>query len=258
MGPYQHIQAAVNEGVFYLTLAREHKRNAMDETTMDELTDVIRIIGEDSSLRAVVLNAKGQDFCAGADLDWMRNTGSLDSGELQHQNLKLQKIFENWYYLPVFTITLVHGKAFGGGLGLIAASDLVIAHPETIFRFPEVTLGLLPATIMPFILQRTSSRFIRNAMLTAMPFDAYKALEHGMVDLVGDQQTQTINLYLEYLNKTQTGAVGKTKSLMNDLRLNRINTHLGLHTAQMLAQARLSEDTQNRIAHFFTSTGSKI
>lgn len=257
MSPYHHIETNVSEGIFYLTLAREHKRNAMDETTMDELTDVIRIIGEDQSVRAVVLDAKGKDFCAGADLEWMRNTGTMSSSGLQRQNMKLQRIFEHWYYLPVFTIALVHGKVLGGGLGLIAASNLVIAHTDSTFRFPEVTLGLLPATITPFVLQRTHSRFIQNAMLTAMPFDAHKAFEHGMVDIVANQQQaqQTISQYMEYLNKTERGAVGKTKSLLNDFQLNRINTHVGLHTAQLLAQARLSEDSQKRIAHFFTSTG---
>ncbi len=259
MTQYKNILTHFHQGVFTITLNREEKRNAIDEQTMDELQDVLKNIPVNKGLRMAVMRGKGKDFCAGADLDWMRTTQDMSEEQLSRQNMKLQKVFELWFDLPVFTVAVLHGHVVGGAIGLVAASDLVVARRETRFRFSEVTLGLVPATISPFVLQRTSSRFVRNAMLTAMPFRTDKAHEHGLVDVVMDasEDQSIIDDYLEALNKTGTDAVSETKKLCNDLIFNRIDEPLDLYTAALLARVRKSDAAAQRIAGFFQSIEKK-
>lgn len=259
MESYSNILTHFHQGVFTLTLNREQKRNAIDEQTMDELQDAIKSIPEHDEVRMAVLKGKGKDFCAGADLDWMRNTQDMNEEQLSRQNMKLQKVFQGWFDLPVFTVAVVHGNVVGGAIGLVAASDLVVASAETRFRFSEVTLGLIPATIAPFVLHRTRSRFVRNAMLTAMPFRTDKALEHGLVDTITDhgEEQEVMDDYLQALNKTGAGAVSETKKLCNDLIANRIEESLDLYTTSLLARMRKSDDAARRIAGFFQSIEKK-
>lgn len=255
MQAYQNIQVTTHQGLYTLTLAREDKRNAIDEQTMDELLWALQNFPAEESIKMAIINARGKDFCAGADLDWMRNTQQMNEKQLQQQNMKLQKVFELWHDLPVFTVAVSHGNVVGGGMGIVAASDLVIANPDTKFRFSEVTLGLLPATIAPFVLQRTSSRFIRNAMLTGMSFDTHSALQYGLVDVIADNTIVQVmlNEYQQALNKTEHGAVAKTKKLLNDIMLKRIDGPMDVYTTQLLAQARKSQAATDRISAFFSA-----
>lgn len=259
MTNYQNIQLNIDDGIFTITLSREKKRNAINEQTMDELLDALRSFPNDGSIKIAIIKALGKDFCAGADLDWMRNTQQMDEMQLQQQNMKLQKVFELWFDLPAFTIAIIQGNIVGGGIGLVAASDLVIARPDAQFRFSEVTLGLMPATIAPFVLQRTQHIFIRNAMLTAMVFDTHAAHQYGLVDIIADtilEQT-LLKEYKSVLNKTESSAVAKTKKLTNDIILNRIDSPIDIYTTRLLAQVRKSESASKRIAAFFNSIDRK-
>jgi len=256
---YSHIETELQEGIFTLTLNRPEKRNAINEQTMDELLDAMAAIPLDGSARMVVLKARGKDFCAGADLEWMRNTQQMDEEQLQQQNMKLQRVFQTWFDLPLFTVSVTHGNVVGGAIGIVAASDLVLAAPDSRFRFSEVTLGLIPATIAQFVMQRTQHRVIRNAMLTAIPFDSKQALDAGLADEIinTDHQQQLLSDYLAALNKTESVAVGKTKNLINDLIFNRIDESLDLHTTRLLAEVRKSDAASARIKAFFESIDKK-
>jgi methylglutaconyl-CoA hydratase len=251
---YHNIKTSYQDGIFTLILSRGHKRNALDEQTMDELHQAFASLPADAFM--AILTAQGQDFCAGADLEWMKTTQQMEIEEITLQNLKLQKVFESWYHLPVFTITLVQGRVIGGGIGLVAASDLVIASPEATFRFSEVTLGLIPATISPFVFQRTRSRLIRNAMLTAQTIDTQSALDCGLIDYIADNLRghSIIDEYRLSLNKTESGAVAATKKLANDIHMNSIKEDLDIYTSNLLARARKSESASRRINSFFNST----
>jgi len=253
MNTYQNIQTGFSEGVFSLILSREEKRNAINEQTMDELLDAIESIPNQNDVVVAILQARGTDFCAGADLDWMRTTQEMNVEQLQQQNFKLQKVFARWYDLPVFTIALVHGNVVGGAIGLVAASDLVIARPDTSFRFSEVSLGLIPATIAPFVLQRTNFRFIRNAMLTAMPFNADEAKVNHLVDVIADKglMQDITEDYISFLRKNEPGAVAKCKQLLNDVVLSRIKEPIDHYTTRLLAEVRKSEAASERIEKFF-------
>ncbi len=255
MERYANIAARIDGPVLTITLVREKKRNAIDEQTMDELIAILNSFTSDGAIKMAVLRAKGKDFCAGADLDWMRNTQQMDVESLQQQNMKLQQVFQLWFNLPVFTISIVHGNVVGGGIGLVAASDYVAARNDTRFRFSEVTLGLIPATIAPFVLNRTKSRYIRNAMLTAQPFTHDEALTHGLIDTIIDENQEDVllNYFKSMLNNTETLAVAKIKNLVNDLALNLIHEPIEQYTTRLLAQVRKSEAASRRIDAFFKS-----
>lgn len=253
MSLYQNIQVSVDDGVLTITLNREHKRNAFDEQTMDELQSLLKDPKNREGVTLAVLKANGKDFCAGADLEWMRSSQNLQLEELTQQNLKLQQCFQLWFDMPVFTIAIVQGNVIGGGLGLMAAADLVIANPGARFRFSEVNLGLIPATIAPFVLQRSKSRFIRNAMLTAETFDSDTALTHGLVDRVIDKSLVQ-DIILEYKSTMKTiepFALSQCKKLVNDINHHRIEGPVDIYTAQLLAQMRKSDAALARIESFF-------
>ncbi|MFN2395085.1 MAG: enoyl-CoA hydratase/isomerase family protein [Bacteroidales bacterium] len=253
MKPYQNIKTGIKDKVFSLTLFREKKRNAINEQTMDEMLDALRSFHNEKNAVLAVLQAKGSDFSAGADLEWMRTTQQMTVEQLQEQNKKLQQIFELWHSMPVFTIALVHGNVVGGAIGLVAASDLVIARPDAKFRFSEVSLGLIPATIAPYVLQRSSRRFIRNAMLTAMPFNADEAKENQLVDIIADKglMKDVTKEYISYLKKNEPNAVARCKQLLNDLVFNRVQEPVDQHTTRLLAEVRKSEAASQRIEKFF-------
>lgn len=257
MRSYENIKVEKQPSVLSITLDRPSKRNAINEQTMDELLHVLSSIQEADTFRMAVLRGNGDDFSAGADLQWMRTTQQMGTDELQQQNMKLQKVFELWFDLPVFTLAILQGNVVGGAIGLAAASDMVVCHPNARFRFSEVTLGLMPATISPFVWQRTQSRFIRNAMLTAEPFDALMAVQYGLADRISEHPEDIINKQLAMLEKAEPHAVAKTKKLWNDLTFHRIEQPLDLYTTRLLAQVRKSEAASKRIAAFFQTSQQK-
>jgi methylglutaconyl-CoA hydratase len=259
MKDYQNIKVSANDGVCIIKLDRAEKRNAINEQTMDELIDAFESISVDKSVRIAVLKASGDDFCAGADLDWMKDTQGMDEQEITTQNLKLQLCFQLWFDLPVFTISLIQGNVIGGGLGLVAASDMAVARPGARFRFSEVTLGLIPAMIAPFVIQRTGSRFIRNAMLTAEPFDSKTALQHGIIDRIADKAVleDVVNELNELLIKVEPSAFAICKQLVNDINQNRITEPLDNYTSRLLAHVRKTDVAGQRIENFFKSLNRK-
>ncbi len=253
MKQYENIKLTFNEDRAILQLNRPQKRNAINGQTMDELIDAMQQIQLRNNIGMVFLTSLGKDFSAGADLQWMRDTQQMNVDQIQQQNQKLHKIFSLWFDMPFFTCASIRGNVVGGALGLVAASDFVVAHPETKFRFSEVSLGLLPATIAPFVLQRTQSRFIRNAMLTAASFHAYEALNAFLVDAVADDvmAEKIIDEYQNNLRKNEPNAMAKCKLLINDLVMDRIEQPIEDYTTRLLAEVRKSDAAAGRIEKFF-------
>ncbi len=250
---YENIELRFQEDLAFLSLNRPEKRNAINEQTMDELIDAMQQVQLKDNIVMVLLSSVGKDFSAGADLQWMRTTQQMNVDQIQQQNYKLHKIFSLWFDMPFFTIASIRGNVVGGALGLVAASDFVLAHPETKFRFSEVSLGLVPATIAPFVLQRTQSRLIRNAMLTAAPFNALEALNAYLVDAVADDRIaeNIIEEYKNNLRNNEPNAVAKCKLLVNDLVMDRIEQPIDEYTTRLLAEVRKSDAAARRIENFF-------
>ncbi|MEM9240646.1 MAG: enoyl-CoA hydratase-related protein, partial [Pseudomonadota bacterium] len=168
-------------GIVTLWLNRPEKHNAMSGQMIEELTRAARELSEDESVRAVVLAAKGKSFCAGADLTWMRAQFEATPGARAREATKLARMLQTFNTLPKPLIGRVHGNAFGGGLGLLSVCDVVVATQEVQMAFTETRLGLIPATIGPYVCARMGEAKARQVFMSARRFDAREAVRLGLV-----------------------------------------------------------------------------
>ena len=164
-----------------VTLARPDVRNAFDAALIAELAEAFGDVGDS---RAVVLSGDGPSFCAGADVDWMRASVNLSYEENVADALRLRAMLDAIDNCPAPVIGAVHGHALGGGVGLVACCDIVVAHRETQFAFSEVKLGIVPAVISPFALAKIGPSAARRYFVTGERFDAETALRIGLVHAV--------------------------------------------------------------------------
>ena len=162
-----------------VTMARPERRNAFDAELIAELTEAFGTVGDD--VRAVVLAGEGQSFSAGADVDWMRSSIELSYEENVADARRLRKMLETIDSCPAPVVARVHGHALGGGCGLVACADIVVAAPDAVFAFAEVKLGIIPAVISPFALAKIGPSAARRYFVTGERFDAATALRIGLV-----------------------------------------------------------------------------
>ena len=165
-------------------LAREEVRNAFDDVLIDELTRVFLALSEDPDLRVVLLSGQGPTFCAGADVEWMRRAGSYSREENEADAQKMAHMLRTIDVCPKPVVAAVHGAAIGGGVGLVAASDIAIAAEGTVFSLAEVKLGILPSVISPYVLRAIGPRAARDLFLTGERFGAAHAHRIGLVHAV--------------------------------------------------------------------------
>ncbi|MER9902788.1 crotonase/enoyl-CoA hydratase family protein [Mesorhizobium sp. M0130] len=164
-----------------LTLARPDKHNAMSGQMIAELAGAAELLANDDKVRAVVLTGDGDSFCAGADLAWMRAQASAPREERIAEARKLALALRALNQLPKPLIGRINGQAFGGGLGLMSVCDVTVVVDTARFGFTEVRLGLIPATISPYVLARMGEGYARRVFMSARVFDANEARELGLV-----------------------------------------------------------------------------
>ncbi len=168
-------------GIARLTLARPEVHNAFNDDLIEKLSACLEGLATDKSVRAVVLAAQGKSFSAGADLNWMKRMAGYDEARNLADARALAGLMRRLNDLPKPTVALVQGSAFGGGVGLIACCDIVLAVPEAIFALTEVRLGLIPAVISPFVAAAIGTRAARRYFLTAERMTAVQARDLGLV-----------------------------------------------------------------------------
>ncbi len=178
------IRQAREGAVARVVLARPEVRNAFDDALIAELTAVFSGIAEDRETRAVVLSGEGPVFCAGADIAWMRKAGGYTREQNEADAERMARMLRSIDACPKPVVALVQGAAIGGGVGLVAAADIVIAAEGTVFALSEVRLGILPAVISPYVLRAIGPRQARDLFLTGDRFDAREARRIGLVHAV--------------------------------------------------------------------------
>jgi methylglutaconyl-CoA hydratase len=248
---FNYIELLVHESFAEVKLARPEVRNAFHGEMIDELHLAIQQLYNTKALKYVVLSGKGQHFCAGADLQWMKQAKSLSYDDNVRQTRKLYRLFKLWYELPIFTIVYVQGASVGGGNGLVAASDYVLAHPDAWFSFPEVKLGLVPATIAPFVLKRLPQAVAKQWLLSASAINADVAMQKGWVDKLMHETafaTYVDELALE-LARHDSNAMSKTKRLLTQLEEQLVEDEES-HSATLIAEMRVGRSGQNRMNRF--------
>ena len=171
------IQYDVSEGgIATITLNRPDIHNAFDDTVVAALTAAFKQAGDDPAVRVVVLASTGKSFCAGGDLNWMRRMATYTFEENLRDSNLLAEMLRTLNYLPKPTIARVQGAAYGGGVGLVACCDMAVASPEAAFCLSEVKVGMIPATIAPYVVRAIGQRASRRYFTTAELISADKAL----------------------------------------------------------------------------------
>jgi methylglutaconyl-CoA hydratase len=242
----------IREGVARVTLDRPEVRNAFDDALIASLKKSFAEIEKDRSVRVVVLAGNGPAFCAGADLNWMKRMAKYGHEENLADARALAEMLAALDRLPQPTIARVHGPAFAGGTGLVAACDMAIGTPQAKFCFSEAKLGLSPATISPYVLRAIGERAARRYFLSAEVFDAEEALRIGMLSLLvpAAELDATIEGLLQHLLAGGPQAHAKIKNLIRAVAGRPVDEALMADTAQRIAEIRVSPEGREGIASF--------
>jgi methylglutaconyl-CoA hydratase len=234
-------------------LNRPHVHNAFDEHMIAELTRTLGILDGDGSVRVVVLAGRGKSFCAGGDLDWMRRMSGFSEAENLRDAGALAEMLRVLSTLSKPTIARVHGAALAGGLGLVAACDIAVAAPTASFGTTEVRLGLIPATISPYVINAIGARAARRYFLTAERFDAEEARRLGLIHLVSPSESlenRTSELAAALL-AGGPAALCASKRLIQDVAGRVVDEALISMTVKGIAEMRAAQEAREGIAAFF-------
>jgi methylglutaconyl-CoA hydratase len=237
--------------VEYLTLNRPDVRNAFNETVIQELTIWAEQIADDPDVRVAVLSGAGPAFCAGADLTWMTRMAAYTHDENLRDAMAAARMYSLIDRLPIPVIGRLHGAALGGGAGLAAICDIVVAEERTVFGFTEVKLGILPAVVSPYVLSKIGASAARELFLTGMRFDAGRAKEIGLVHAVvpGDQLDARIATYVKEILSAAPEAIATAKQLLKKVGERAVQDTIGL-TADTIAVRRASPEGQEGMRAF--------
>ena len=251
---YQTINLdATPGGIAVLTLNRPDKHNAFNAFVIDELTDALETLEEQTTIRMVILRGNGPSFSAGADLEWMKAAADYTRHENEEDAYKLAEMLRKLANLPQMTVALVQGAAMGGGAGLVAACDIAVAMKDTKFRFSEVRLGLTPATISPFVISAIGPRWAKALFVSAESFDAAFAERIGLVQYVVEDEAGLLAME-EYLADLATraapGAIADSKKLVQDFSGVEINQALSHETAKRIDARRVSDEGREGLSAF--------
>jgi len=244
--------------VAYISLNRPEVHNAMNEEMIAELTSAFKPFEETTNIRVIVLTGKGKSFCAGADLNYMKNIAALGFEENVKDGGKLADLFKSVYNCPIPTIANVHGAVFGGAIGLIAACDIVIAEENTTFAFSEVKLGIAPATIAPTVIKRIGEFGAKELMMTGKRFKASEAKKWNLVNHIFNNENDENPLagILEQFKSSAPEAVKKTKLLIKEILGKNIDESID-YTSKLIAKLRASDEGQEGMAAFLEKRNPK-
>ena len=243
---------STTDGVVFVTINRPAKKNAFDAATIAALHEAFETLHGADRVRAVFIRGAGGTFSAGADLNWMRDAAGWSESDNRDDAMGLAKMLKALHDIPALTVAVVEGNAMGGGAGIVAACDMAVAVEGARFAFSEVKLGLIPATIAPYVIEAVGARRARQLFLTANAFDADYAAHAGLIDLVLPEGSvdEFISMLSDSLTNNAPGAMGEAKRLVNDIAHHKIDNGLMDETAKRIARARVSNEGREGVAAF--------
>jgi methylglutaconyl-CoA hydratase len=249
---YATLTVDVRESVAVVVLARPEVHNAFDATLIRELTQALRTIDGDTAVRAVVLLGAGKSFCAGADLNWMKKMAGYGHADNLADATALAAMLQTLHRLSKPTIARVHGSAFGGGVGLVACCDIAFAAHDATFALSEARLGLIPATIAPYVVEAIGARQARRYFLSAERFTAAEAFRIGLVHDIcpADELDTRINELLGALLVAGPRAQAEAKELIRAVAAWPIDDAVIADTAARIARVRGSPEGKEGVAAF--------
>ena len=247
---YETLQIENRNSALWVQLNRPDVRNAFNPKMIEELTKIAELITKD--VRAVVLSGAGKVFCAGADLNWMKQSLNLNREQNLEDAQRLADMLLALDRLPVPMVGMIHGSALGGGVGLVSICDYTVAVSDTQFSFSEVRLGIVPACIAPFVIRKIGAGHARALFTTAEKFDAKKAYDIGLIHAVvsnNDELMQFASKKVEDIKECSPNALRTAKKLIFDLMTTDDHRELQM-VAEVLAEVRVSEEGQEGVRAF--------
>ncbi len=246
------IKYSIKNKVAWVTLNRPEIHNAFNETMIGELLELYKELGDMTNVRVVVITGEGKSFCAGADLNWMGGVIKYSYEQNLDESLQLAELFYTMYSLPKPTIAMVNGAAIGGGAGMVAVNDLVIASDRAKFSFSEVKLGLVPACISPYVIRKVGENRSRELFLSGERMDARKALQFGFVNqVVPEEELKTVvEKQIEQLMSSGPNALAICKDLLEKVPQMSLE-QAKKYTAEAIAKLRVSDEGQEGMKAFF-------
>jgi methylglutaconyl-CoA hydratase len=252
--PYQYITATFDGSVARVSLNRPDVHNAFNDETIVELRQAFEAIASNAQIRAVILSGEGKSFCAGADLTWMRRMMAYTLEENQADAKALAEMLKVIADCPKPVIARIHGNAFGGGVGLISACDMAVAMEPCLFALTEVKLGLIPAVISPFVLQKIPVSAAQRYFLTGERFDTKTALGLGLLSDVVSSEAELdgwITARIEAILSNGPEAVSNAKRLIREVIGSEQEWPRVLDvTSCMIAERRASAEGQEGMTAF--------
>lgn len=242
-----------NNNILTVRLNRPEKRNALNANMISALMDIAKELEHDKDTDIVVLKGNGDSFCAGADLFWFKNVADLDEKERIEQ-LKILSVFlSTWHFLPQTTITVGHGNLYGGAIGLLAVSDFVILEQDSHLRLSEVLLGLIPASIAPFLIRKIGFKQSKALMLSAEVFTAQLALSYGLADKIAPDEKiiETENRLIENIQRSAPETRRLLKKYMFDIVCKPVDMELAQMSAIALSDSINSDIARENINAFY-------
>lgn len=248
---YRTVLSAKEGKALRLIMNRPQVHNAFNSEMIRELAAAVDAAKQDADVRLVILTGAGESFCAGADLNWMREVIRYSYEQNLRESRELAELIHSIYTLPKPTIARINGAVIGGGTGLFSACDIVIASDRARFGLSEVKIGLVPAAIGPYVIRRIGESAARELFLTGERFDARRALEIGLVNKVVAHEAldEKVGEVVHLLLSSGPEAIARCKELLQKV------PSMGLeeaksYTAEMIAGLRVSLEGQEGMAAF--------
>jgi len=253
MKSYTHILTGRSGRNGIITFNRPSVHNAMNIEMIREFKDAFSTFDSDEDITVITIQSNGKNFSSGADLEWMKSGMNQSEAELASESAELALLFHDIYNSQKIIITLVRGKAMGGANGIIAASDIVVASDNSAFAFSEVKIGLIPATISPFVVKKVGASVASEWMITGRLFNAIEAYRRGYVHHVVDDEKlaeEAAEIVGKILQNSPDALTG-VKELIRMIELEKDHRKLLKPTAELIAKFRVSAEGQEGIRAFF-------
>lgn len=248
---YSTIVTHLEGKVLRVVLNRPQVHNAFNSQMINELNALFDEVKGAEDIRVVVLTGEGKSFCAGADLNWMREIVNFSFKQNMEESLNIAELMQKIYALPKPTVAMVNGAAIGGGTGFVSACDIAFASDSAKFGLSEVKIGLVPAAISPFVIRKIGESKAREYFLTGQRITAERALSLGLVNGVfpADGLKSAVADLIDTLLTSGPEAVASCKELL--FKVPRMRTaEVKEFTARMIAELRISAEGQEGMAAF--------
>ncbi len=248
----ENINFYTQDQIGFLGLNRPQKRNALNKNMIEEIICLLNKLKADRSFKVLIIYGEGKHYCSGADLEWMKQGIDQTKAQNLHDAKLFNTLFESLNSFPVPVICEVQQSAFGGAVGLLACADIVVCEQNTLFGFPEVKLGIIPATIAPYVLAKMGNSNTRKRLLMAEPFSAQEAMNEGLIHFITDKQNIRTTT-LDIARKITLGAPNaliQTKALIHRLEETTDDEASFLFCARIIANARTSSEGLEGVTAF--------